>query len=140
MGFTQGAFSGGNYLNGIVLPVSENFATISPAGAFTVNADGTVTVNQSGAYLVTGRIGTGSHASADAFAVQINGNGTPGTYYDSATIMATACITSVTTILTLTAGDTISNALVSSGPVALSTFTISGTQTASSALTIVKIG
>ena len=130
--FSNSAYSGGSTTTPVLLPLAQQ-TDPNVAGQFTLSG-GEVTVNEAGAYIVTGFVqsatGTGS-----AYSILINGN-TAGTFY-SAFGTTDGGASSVTTVMTLNAGDVLSLNLISPS-VTLSPST-GGTTTPSLALSLAKI-
>ena len=114
--FSGGTFSGGGSTSGVIIPV-ETASPYSDITSFTLLSDGSVQINVAGLYLVSGRVQMSPGANAATFAVQINGHGLQNSegwpIGNGFTIQATGGTGSVTTLLQLNVGDTVSNALVS---------------------------
>ena len=111
-------YSGGTQSAGIVM-ATPTPAPSTPAGAFAVNGDGSITVEQAGTYLVTGHVNVTS-ATAEAYAVQVNGGGSNVAFYNAFSTPAGGGASSITTVMTLIAGDIVSIGLTSPGPVTTS--------------------
>ena len=135
VGFSNDTYSGGAEDAGVILPVTIQTAPVV-AGQFTVNPDGSVTVNEAGTYLVTGSTNTANSTTAQ-FAIQVNGKGANTNSFDAYSTFAGGN-TSATTILQLNAGDQVSNGLISAGNATLQSSS-GGVTTPSSTLTFYKI-
>jgi hypothetical protein len=85
---------------------TQNFTT-NP-GAFTLNGDGSITVNQSGTYLITSKIQSSDNndVNGDDFSISINGNTYNRQQLQSAqTVHGGNNITGITTVLNVNAGE-----------------------------------
>ena len=134
---TGTAYSGGTLDTGIVM-ATPTPAPSTPAGAFTVNGDGSITVNQAGTYLVTGKVSV-TATNSESYAVQVNGTGGNVSFYNAFSTPAGGGTSSITTIMTLNIGDVVSVGLTSPGPVTTAN-TAGGTGGPPVALTILQIG
>jgi hypothetical protein len=135
VGFSTGSYSGGTLSNGVVVPVTT-MTSQTPSDAFTLNSDGTVTVNQAGTYLANGKVQT---SNGGQFALQVNGAGANVSYYNAFSAPDSGGTGTVNTVLTLNAGDKVSIGLVSPGPATLATSS-GGVTTPSTAITLYKVG
>jgi hypothetical protein len=92
------------------LPLQTQNYTTNP-GAFTLNGDGTVTVNQTGEYLVTSRIQSfdNNDVNGDGFAIQIDGsNYTVQQYKTAITPHGGNNVSGVTSLYHINAGQRLS--------------------------------
>jgi len=134
---TGSVYSGGSLGAGTVM-ATPTPAPSTPAGAFTVNGDGSITVNQPGTYLVTGKVSV-TATNAESYAVQVNGTGGNVSFYNAFSTPIGGGTSSITTVLTLATDDVVSIGLTSAGPVT-TTSTPSGTGGPPVALTLLQIG
>ncbi len=108
-------YSGGSKYSGVVLPLQQQTLTTNPS-AYTLNNDGTVTINQKGSYRVSAQVEQ-SGSDSNAFAVQVNGGGAnPGMYNSFSTDGGGDKRGFITTVMPLNPGDRISVSLISPGP------------------------
>jgi hypothetical protein len=106
----RGYYSGGTLDRGKTIPLRTQNHTTNP-GAFTLNGDGTVTVNQTGIYLLTSRIQSfdNNDVNGDGFAIQIDGSNYPIPQLKSTiTPHGGNNVTGVTTVHNLNAGQKLS--------------------------------
>ena len=134
---TTGVVYSGGTMNAGVVMATPIAAPSTPAGAFTINGDGSVTVNQAGTYLVTGKVSV-TATNAESYVVQVNSSGGNVNYYNAFSTPAGGGTSSITTVLTLNAGDILSVGLTSPGPVT-TTNTAGGTGGPPVALTILQV-
>jgi hypothetical protein len=120
----------------VVIPVTTITTQTPDSSAFTLNSDGTVTINQAGTYLANGKVQT---ANGGTFALQVNGAGSNVNYYNAFSTPTVGGTGTVNTLLTLNAGDMVSIGLTNDGPTTLATST-GGITTPSTAITLYKIG
>ena len=75
----RGYYVDGSVVNGKVMPLRVQNHTTNP-GAFTLNGDGTVTINQSGVYLVSGKVQSynKNDINSDTYAIQTDGSNYKG--------------------------------------------------------------
>jgi hypothetical protein len=105
-----------------------------------LNSDGTVTVNQTGNYLVTGKVQIQPTTTTTTFALQVNGTGGNVPFYNAVSIGPNDSEASITTIMPLTAGTKISLGLISPNTVTLATAPGGGPNgSASTAITITRL-
>ncbi|MGE7790304.1 collagen-like triple helix repeat-containing protein [Lysinibacillus sp. NPDC096259] len=138
----QGVFFGfdiGPFSNFTIIPVTFSNPTNTP-GAFTINGDGSVTVNVSGIYLVISRLQVEVDNST---AIVVNSSPAQSGFSLIAGGVRNGGTIMMPTIFALSAGDTVFNEVVSAstgGTVMLgSVGTIPLAQTATSVITLVKI-
>jgi hypothetical protein len=113
-----GYYQGGSQYSGKVLPLQEQTFTTNP-DSYTLNGDGTVTINRTGAYRITTEVQQEA-GDSNSFAVQVNGQGASGTQYNTfATEGGGFQRGTITTVMPLNAGDKVSVALISPGPITL---------------------
>ncbi len=119
-----GSYSGGSPGRGVVLPLTEQTTATIPAtatskGGFTLNGDGTVTVNRKGVYRISADVQQ-SASGSNAFAVQVNNRGVDGQHYNTfSTEAGNDQRGFITTIMPLNEGDQVSVSLISPGSVTL---------------------
>jgi len=116
----------------VILPLTKQTEPQVP-NQFTVNPDGTVTVHQTGTYLVTAYVNAVSGASNTRLVVSINDTGSDVPYYNE----FTSGVGKITTVMKLMAGDQI--AIASVGIPFRLMSSIGLDQTPSLALTLVQI-
>jgi hypothetical protein len=123
------------------LPLQEKTLETNP-GTYTLNRDdGSVTVNKPGAYRITTEIQQEA-GDSNSFAVQVNGQGASPTQYNTfASEGGGFKNATITTVLPLNAGDRVSAALITPGPITLRT-NPNGTATSTSTvnMTILRVG
>ena len=111
-------YSGGSASNGIVMatPIA---APAVPTTAFVTQADGSILVTNAGTYLITASVNVTS-VNAQSYAVQINGAGSNVSYFNAFQTPAGGGTASITTVVSINAGDIVSVGLTSAGPVTTS--------------------
>lgn len=144
--FNTGPFTpSGTTATGTVIPTgSADPPPFNTPGAFTVNPDGSVTVNQAGIYEVQATVNLAANQSG-TFGIQVNGTGTAVSFLNSFSGINTTTGTmelSRTSLLNLAAGDVVSIGLISSNSptVTLSDGITGGIGSPSAALTFIKVG
>ncbi|MGR6008314.1 hypothetical protein ACT7CZ_05345 [Bacillus cereus] len=115
-------------------------------GAFTVNPDGSVTVNVAGIYSVTGTVNLAPGESG-TFGIQVNGGGTSVPFLNAFSNITTSSDTASeqitrTSLLNLAAGDIVSIGLTFSNtsPVVLTQASNSGNGSPTASLIFTKLG
>ncbi|MCQ6336222.1 collagen-like repeat preface domain-containing protein [Bacillus cereus] len=114
-------------------------------GAFTVNPNGSITVNIAGIYFADARVNL-APGNAASFGVQVNGGGTAVPFLNAFSNITTAADTAShyvvqNNILNLAAGDVVSIGLISSSPspVSLTTAPAAGIGSPSASLRLLKV-
>lgn len=146
--FNTGPFTAPNVGDGSTSVIPTEVASPAPentAGAFTTNANGSVTVNNAGCYLITASVILAAGEDA-AFGIVVNGGTIATPYLESfgQSGPTTAVSTQVdrTTIICVAAGDTINIGLVqsSTNPVSLiSAGNTTGISTPTATLTFTQL-
>jgi hypothetical protein len=116
-----GYYQGGSQNNGKILPLTEKTNETQPGG-YTLNSDGTVTINRDGVFLMTADVQQEA-GDSNSFAVQVYdkyGTLTSNNQYNT---FATEGVGfqrgTITTVMPLKSGDKVSVALISPGPITL---------------------
>ncbi|PEQ65911.1 hypothetical protein, partial [Bacillus cereus] len=145
--FNVGPFvPSGNSTSGTVIPTEiSDPPPFNTSGAFTVNSDGSVTVNIAGIYIVDARVNL-APGNSGFFGVQVNSEGTAVPFFNAFSNITTVTDTAShlitqSNILNLAAGDVVSIGLVggSPSPVSLSTAKSGGLSSASASLRFLKV-
>ncbi|WP_234449432.1 hypothetical protein [Staphylococcus aureus] len=139
---TFGSFYTGTILPGQILPLTVASSN-NTTGAFTINADGSLTIIQSGNYIADGRIQL-APGSSGVYGIQVNGNGINVSYYNAGsaeTIIGNSGVITISTVLTLNAGDKVSLVRAGTSTIA-NTFlgAIDAVTTPTGALKLIRIG
>jgi len=132
--FDNNPYSGGWVDAPVNIPLTEQTVPVNPA--FTLNADGTVTVNQTGTYLVTAYTQTAAGTIAQ-FAVSVDNGGSNVPFYN-AFGTTDGGSSSITTIIQLNYNERVAVALVDPGPAQMQA-TIGTNTTPSVSLTLTQI-
>ncbi|HEF1880437.1 TPA: hypothetical protein R9Y26_006312, partial [Bacillus cereus] len=146
--FNVGPFTpSGTITTGTVIPTElADPAPLNTAGAFTVNPNGSITINIAGIYIADARVNLAPGNQA-AFALQINGGGGAVSFLNGFSNNTNAADTSsqlimMSNILNLAAGDIVSIGLMASipSPVSLTIGAIAPIGgTASASLRLLKV-
>ncbi|PEA86358.1 collagen-like repeat preface domain-containing protein [Bacillus thuringiensis] len=145
--FNTGPFvPSGTTATGTVIPTQiADPPPFNTPGAFTVNPDGSITVNIAGIYFADARVNL-APGNAGTFAVQVNGGGAAVPFLNAFSNITTAADTAShyvvqNNILNLAAGDVVSIGLISSSPspVSLTTAPAGGIGSPSASLRLLKV-
>jgi hypothetical protein len=129
----------GNANCGVILPVTQAI-TRYPTTAFTLNSNGTVTINETGTYLASGKAQINNNRLGQAFALQVNGTGLNTSDYNAVALSPNNSTAVITTMLRLNAGAVVSMSFLSGGPVDTTSHPGNMVETTPSvAITLVKI-